>query len=163
MKHFMMYFQVTAILALALVGFAGCSSRPGEISPNVEANDGSSLTTSPGEPLKEAWLLGKWDVDGERTNTANGASGVGAIPSDIFKDVLGDGWKFEPNGVVKIDAAGGYRRGSYTLAGDQVTVVYSGQPDGITYTDVHFRSGYLYMKKPDGRWIVFEKNKYFGF
>src|SRR6187399_268904 len=80
----------TIVLGLALLGAAalfqiGCASGDKPLA----ANSGKMLTTTPGQQLTEDMFIGKWDIDGERTNTANGYSGVGAIPADIARDMFG--------------------------------------------------------------------------
>ena len=39
------------------------------LSEDWRPNDGSILTTEPGDPIAEKDLMGKWDLDGELTNT----------------------------------------------------------------------------------------------
>ena len=147
---------------ILILSLAACSSKPNELNPSFAANAGSNRTTSPGDPIQEEWLYGKWDVDGERTNTANGNPGLIAIGSDIARDMFGKGWKFEPNGVIKIDRAGGYVLGTYRIQGNRLLIKKAGDADFTKY-NAHFQDGYLYLYGPDSRWSVMEYAKYFGF
>ena len=146
--------KIALMLTLALgcltLGPTACNSSGG----------GPRFNTKPGEQVTEAMLLGKWDLDGERTNTANGHGGVGAIPSDVTKDVLGKGWKFDPDGVLKTDRAVGWKTGSWRLEGKSTLVVNEGS--GEQKYDAHFQDGYLYLKKADGKFLVFERDTDFG-
>jgi hypothetical protein len=156
----------TCLLAIGLVcvgaGFmAGCSSD--EIDVNIDDNKGSKLTTTPGTPITEQQLLGKWDLDGERTNLENGKGGAAAIGSNIFKDMFGSGWKFEPKGVIKFDKTGGYTVGSYAIEGDKVKIRYTGGATDYVY-QAHFQEGYLYLKDTQTKtYRVFEKSKFMDF
>ena len=144
--------------ALILPG-TGCSSSWNEMDFSLKSNSGSALTTHFDKPHIPAMFYGKWDVNGDMTNTANGHSGPASIPSDFAKDWVGVGWKFEPDNVLKVDIPLGYRLGWWQVKGDKLTI-YDGPP--VTYR-CHFQSGYLYLQAGDGEWIVLEKNKYFGF
>lgn len=150
---------------LSLLCLAGCllwaCTSGDQFSLDLRDNDGSQLTTAPGQPLNEVWFIGKWDLDGERTNTANGNSGVAAIPSDILHDIFGEGWKFEHYGFLKVDTTGGYTPATWKLNGNQLTINF---PDRPAETFVaHFSDGYLYLQDRYGRYRVLEKNKFFGF
>lgn len=153
---------VVLAAALAAAGLiAGCSSDSLDL--NLDDNKGSTLTTTPGQAITPDQLYGKWDIDGERTNTANGSSGTGAIPADIFKDIFGQGWKFEPNGVIKFDTTGGYTEGSYKIEGDKLSVRYAGGSTATVYT-ASFKDGYLYLHDTQTKQFrVFEKSKFFDF
>jgi hypothetical protein len=145
-------FTLTACCALPLA--VGCNS--------MEDNEGSVLTTTTDQQLTESMFLGKWDLDGERTNTVNGQGGVEDIPSDVFKDVLGAGWEFQRNGVLKIDRTIGTRTATWRIEGANALVI--NDPDkGETRYEASFRDGYMYLKNPAGRWMVMEKGKFFGF
>jgi hypothetical protein len=149
--------KTTVLLAGMMIAcgagmLSGCSG--------IMDNDGSRLTTSTGEAITESMLLGKWDIDGERTNEANGSGGVTSIASDVAKDVLSSGWKFEPNGVLKIDGTPLERTGSYSIAGNKVTIK-DPKHEALTF-ETSFRDGYMYMKYPNGKYKVFEKDKFFG-
>ena len=158
-----MRFNTHRLLAAAVisVGAIGLTVAGCDMSPDVlEDNNGSALTTTPGAQLKESMFLGKWDLDGERTNTANGNSGVTDIPTDVVKDILGKGWKFHAGGGLSIDQTIGTKEGSWKLQGDTVTIDEGGGPH--TYT-ARFQDGFLYLKKADGKYIVLERAKFFGF
>ena len=145
--------SLMATMALCL-GLTGCST--------LQDNEGSTLTTQDNEQLKPEYFIGKWDEDGERTNTANGNSGVVAIPADVFKDVLGKGWQFEAKGILKIDAIVGSDTGSWKLEGkDQLAMTLPG--DKQRKFTASFKEGYLYLKGENGKTTVFEKSKFFGF
>lgn len=145
-------------VAMGLGVAVGCSSQ--RLTVDTRPNDGSTLTTVPGEPVEPAWLLGKWDLDGSLTNRANGRY----VPlSDIRKDLFGQGWKFEPRGVLKADVTGGYEIGSWWLERPDVLHVELPGSDLKNRYRVHFRDGYLYLKDIAGLTKVFEKDKFFGF
>ncbi len=149
---------MTLAAVFVMVLMVGCSSK------KFVDNEGININSKPGEPIRAAWLMGddtKWDLDGERTNTANGRGGILDIPSDIIKDVLGKGWRFLPRGTLLADGTLKSKPGEWKLDGNLLTVREYGQPKGITYK-AHFRDGFLYLEKPDGKWMVFERNKFFG-
>jgi hypothetical protein len=150
-------------LALGLLTVALVFSAPG--CSSLEDNDGSRLTTAESDQITESMLLGKWDLDGERTNTANGSSGVGAIPSDVGKDLGGEGWRFDVGGSLRTDQPVGTKQGRWRLTGkDSLTVqedVANNSPE--LHFQVSFRDGFMYLKNSDGRYMVMEKNKFFGF
>ena len=145
----------SALFAGATLGLMGCTSGDKPLQPN----SGKSIDSTPGQTLTEAMFLGKWDIDGERTNTANGHGSVAAIPADITRDILGKGWRFEPHGDLKVDQAVGWKTGSWKLSGDSLTVDEGKGPH--TYT-AQFKDGYLYLKTADGKTLVFERDKFFG-
>ena len=145
----------TAALAAA-IGLTACTSGP----EPIQDNSGKIINTQPGEQLLEEQFVGKWDIDGERTNNAQGQGGVTAIPSDILKDTLGKGWRFERGGVLKIDAVVGSKTGSWRIVGKDGLAVTT--PEGDQSFTAQFRAGYLYLKRADGKWFVFERDKYFG-
>jgi len=149
-------FSFAAALALA-----GCDSTP--TTSHLQDNNGSTLTTTEGQQITEDMMLGKWDLDGELTNTANGNSGVDAIPSDIVKDVLGTGWKFERGGVLRTDQVIGSKPGTWKIEGTNTLVVQEGGQIEPHKYQVSFRGGYMYLKRNDGRWMVMERDKFFGF
>ena len=156
--------RVTTLCALAAVCailLASSSCKQLGLSEDWRPNDGSTLTTKPGDPIEEKDLLGKWDLNGELTNRSNGFSGILAIPSNIITDTLGDGWKFEPEGVLLIDTTLGADPAMWKLDGNKLTVNLPGMPEPPTY-EAHFNFGYLYLKGKD-EWKVFEKNMFFGF
>ncbi len=161
-----MQFRNTFLIvgSLAVIGaglMAGCSSNG--IDADIDDNKGSKLTTTPGTPLTEEQILGKWDLDGERTDLENGQGGAGAIGSNIFKDMFGSGWKFEPKGVIKFDKTGGYTEGTYKIDGDKLRIRYTGGASDYVY-QAHFQDGYLYLKDVQTKsYRVFEKSKFFDF
>ena len=144
-----------AALGLATLG-VGCTSGPDPLADN----SGHRLTTRDGQQLAEAMFLGKWDLDGERTNNVNGGGGVTAIPTDVIKDVLGKGWRFESGGNLKSDLPVGWRNGSWRIEGKNTLVVNEGKGDQ-RYA-AKFNEGYLYLTKTDGKVLVFERDKFFG-
>ena len=147
-----------AIGLSAYLASTGCEST--QTSNTLSENSGSTLTTTEGQQITDDMLLGKWDLDGELTNTANGNSGVEAIPSDIVKDVLGKGWRFERGGVLRTDAVVGSKAGTWKIDGkNTLTVQEAGQVDPHSY-QVSFRGGYMYLKRGDGRYMVMERDKF---
>jgi hypothetical protein len=154
----------TRLLAIGLCGvaatlIAGCSSDSLDL--NLEDNKGSMLTTQPGQAITQEMLLGKWDLDGELTNKANGKGDP--IPSSVFKDMFGPGWKFEANGVLKFDTTGGYTEGSYKISGDKLSIRYAGGAGDTVYT-AQFKDGFLYLYHAETqKYRVFEKSKFFDF
>lgn len=147
---------IAVVLASAFT-LPACTSGP----EPVQENAGKAINTQPGEQLIEDQFIGKWDLDGERTNNARGQGGVTAIPSDIFKDTLGKGWRFERGGVLKIDATVGTKTGSWRIVGKDGLALTT--PNGDQSFTAQFRAGYLYLQRSDGKWFVFERDKYFGF
>lgn len=125
-------------------------------------NEGRNYNTNPGEPIQESWLLGKWDLDGERTNTANGNAGVIAIPDDVLKDVFGAGWRFEQDGVLLVDGVLGSRGGTWRLESPDVLVLKLPDREERRYR-ARFTDGYLYLTGEGGRVRVMERSKFFGF
>lgn len=155
MKSFLRQAAFTAAFASLLAAFAACSS--------LQDNNGSTLTTAEGEQITEVMLLGKWDLDGERTNTANGNPGVGAIPSDIAKDLFGEGWEFRPSGVLRTDDVVGSIPGTWRIEGKDKLIVKENANSPELHFMASFRDGFLYLKNVGGRFMVFEKDKYFSF
>lgn len=155
--------QMFALTVLIACGLALTACETGSSTRAIEDNEGSTLTTAPGQQLNESMFLGKWDLDGERTNTINGAGGVGAIPADVVMDVLGKGWRFESGGVLRVDRAVGTARGSWKIEGADTLVTTEPSKDGSQRYTASFRDGYLYLKAADGRWYVMERSKFFGF
>lgn len=148
---------LTAIcLSLAIVcGLPACDA--------LKDNGGSNLTTDPNQQLTAEMFKGKWDLDGERTNAANGISGISSIPSDVAKDIFGKGWRFSDQGVLLTDKPLGAENGSWRIEGNN-TLVVKETPSAIDRRfAASFRSGFMYLKQPDGKWLVFEKDKFFGF
>ena len=155
--HATQWTQRFALAAVATVLVSGGC----DMSPSVfEDNEGSTLNTN-GQQITTDMLVGKWDLDGERTNTANGNGGVVAIPSDIVTDVLGEGWKFHQGGGISLDRTIGTKEGTWRLDGDSLTVQPAGEK-AVVYK-ASFRDGFLYLKPEQGRTLVFERNKFFGF
>jgi len=147
--------------ALSTILLAGCD---GSNTPSaLKDNDGSTLTTRDGRQITEDMLVGKWDLDGERTNTANGHSGVVAIPSDVVKDVLGKGWRFERGGVLRTDQVVGSKPGTWRIEGANTLAIDEGGDRSPKSYKMSFRDGFLYLQRTDGSYIVFEKDKFFGF
>lgn len=143
--------------AVAAFSFVACSS--------MSDNEGSTLTTKDGEQITEAMIVGKWDLDGERTNTANGNAGVGAIPDDVVKDVFGAGWRIQPNGVMQTDKTVGSDVGAWKIEGKNTLIVQENKAANspeVRY-EASFRDGFMYLKKSDGKYAVMEKSKFFGF
>ncbi len=150
-----------ALLSLGAGFAAGCSSDG--INANIDDNEGIRLTTAPGTALKEDQILGKWDLDGERTDLENGHAGAAALGSNVFKDMFGSGWKFEPAGVIKFDKTGGYTVGSYKIEGDKLRIRYTSGTRDYVYL-AHFQDGYLYLKDVETKsYRVFERSKFFDF
>jgi len=148
------------MLTLAiLAGFAGCSgSGPDPMS----RNSGVNLTTRPGQSLRTSMFVGKWDLHGKRTNLANGSSGFGAAGDNLWKDMTGKGWRFEEGGVIYTRTTFGKEKGYWRLKGkNQLVIKEHGAPVEVTY-EAMFRDGYLYLKRPNGAWAVFERDKFFG-
>jgi hypothetical protein len=149
------------VLLCASAAITGCDSA--DTPSTLKDNSGSTLTTSAGQQITPDMLYGKWDLDGERTNKANGSAGIDAIPSDITKDVLGKGWRFEANGVLKTDDVVGSKPGSWRLeGGDTLVIQEAGQVEPRSY-DISFRNGFMYLRGSDGKYMVMEKDKFFGF
>ncbi len=132
----------------------------------LEDNNGSTYTSRDDEQLTEAMFVGgKWDLDGERTNVANGDGSAGAIPSDIGKDMFGEGWKFLIGGVMKVDSGPfSSTTGTWRISGKNQLIL---QEDVEKNTKVlnfiaSFKDGYLYLKNAKGQFMVFERDKFFG-
>lgn len=143
---------------IVAAGLGGCSSQ--SLTLDFRDNDGSTRTTAAGEAIQPHWLWGKWDLDGELTNRANGRY----VPlSDVAKDIFGPGWHFEEAGVLKVDATGGYETGSWWLEGGSVLVVQLPGAIQPQRYQAQFRGGFLYLTNERGGVLVFEKNKFFGF
>lgn len=147
-----------SLLAAAALLLSACDSLGPE---SIRDNEGSTLTTKPGEAIKESQLIGKWDSDGERTNTANGNSGVAAIPEDVYKDIMGKGWRFHAGGGLSIDQTIGSREGSWKLTPPANLAITD--KGSTTLYEASFRDGFLYLKNKEGRYLVMERNKFFGF
>ncbi|MBI1375637.1 MAG: hypothetical protein GC159_23245 [Phycisphaera sp.] len=148
---------LTAIVALLLAG--GCTgSGPDPMS----RNSGVNLTTRPDQSLRTSMFIGKWDINGKRTNLANGNSGLGAAPDNFWKDLTGKGWRFEEGGILWTKATFGSDKGHWRLKGKHELVIQEfGAPTEVTY-EAMFRDGYLYLKRPTGGWLVFERDKFLG-
>jgi len=143
-------------LGAAALAPLGCTS--GE--KPLAANSGKVINTTPDQQLTEDLFIGKWDLDGERTNTANGDGGVTDIPSDVVKDVLGKGWRFEKGGLLKTDQVVGWKTGSWRIDGKNKLIADEGK--GAFNYEASFKDGFLYLKKADGKVLVFERDKFFG-
>lgn len=153
----MMNRLAAAAVAAILAASIGCSS-----SQPVRSGD-RPFNTVAGQQLKPEMFLGKWDLDGQRTNEANGKSAATAIPSSIFKDVMGAGWRFERDGVMFTDAATSAKPGKWSLEGLDVLVIQEYQkPEPVRYA-ARFSDGYLRLKRADGVYLVLQRNKFFGF
>ena len=149
------YWFMAVIVAFA-ASLTSCST--------FEDNEGSKLTTSPDEQLTEEMFLDKWDLDGEKTNSANGHSSVGAIPDDIGKDMFGEGWRFERGGVLRVDHDLGTKAGKWRIEGKNLLVLQEDvekNSEEIRLT-ASFRNGYLWLENGKGRFMVFERKKFFG-
>jgi hypothetical protein len=151
-------FALFALLGLML---SGCENVHVTTPDVFKANSGSTLTTAPGQDLAEDMFLGKWDIHGDLTNSANGLNGVQAIPSDIAEDLFGRGWRFERGGIMRISAGLGTHQGEWKVSGDTVSIRTDRQLSMIDYT-AQFSDGYLWLTRRDGRVFVFEKDKFFG-
>lgn len=150
------YRMIILFAAAAIAAFPACSS--------LQDNEGSTTTTADGAQITNEMMIGKWDLDGERTNTANGNAGVGAIPDDVIKDVFGKGWKFEAGGVLRTDEVVGSTPGKWRIDGKNTLVVSESSANGAeTRYEVAFRDGFMYLKGQDGKFSVMEKSKFFGF
>jgi len=124
-------------------------------------NAGVKLTTKPDQYLRTSMFIGKWDVDGKRTNLANGAAGIGTVPDNFWKDMTGKTWKFEEGGILYTSGTFSKKRGSWRLKGkDRLVVMEYGAPVEVSYETL-FRDGYMYLKRPNGAWIVFERSGLF--
>ena len=151
--------RMTIQIAAAMVFTAGLLAVAGCSSTETAENDGSTLTTAPGQQLEPRMFYGKWDLDGERTNLANSQDNVA---DDIVKDILGAGWTFEPNGVFRRDRTVGEDLGTWEIQGADTLVITVGNEPGQSY-EASFRSGFMYLKDAAGAWKVMERNKFFGF
>lgn len=150
-----MILQIVAVMVcgVGVFAFTGCSST------ETAENEGSTLTTAPGQQLEARMFYGKWDLDGERTNLANSQDNVA---DDIVKDILGAGWTFEPNGVFRRDRTVGEDLGTWEIQGADTLVITVANEPVQTY-EASFRSGFMYLKDAAGAWKVMERNKFFGF
>ncbi len=148
-----MYRTSLILAAVAMIGLmvAGCSG-PSQADIHAEAKAGTPVTAEN--------VLGKWDLDGEKTNTANGKEGILAIPGDIIKDTLGDGWLLESGGVLKVDDVVGSKTGSWTVSNGKLTVQLPGRDKKQTYKGT-IMGQYMYLEA-NGEYRVFHKNKFFG-
>lgn len=157
----MMSKPLITIAALAAALTFGCEGPSGP--RPIADNSGKIVNTAPGDQLKVEDLYGKWDVDGERTNTINGWGDVTAIPADVVTDVLGKGWTFEPHGVLKVDRVIGKSRGTWKLEGKDTLAITEPHSVEVKYT-AQFKDGYLYLlDNARKRYTVFERDKFFGF
>lgn len=159
--HDCLRFALVAALLALLLPLTSCTSGMEEVNLSLADNAGSNRTTTPGDPLRPHWFFGKWDIDGRRTNLANGRAGLRTVPNTIYSDILGDGWKFEPNGELKIDGFARARVGQWRIDGNRLYIIKPGQ-QAETYYLAHFDAGFLYLYNRDGQWAVFEYNKFFG-
>jgi hypothetical protein len=161
MSHLRKCLMAALVLTMGAGFMVGCSSEG--IDANIDDNKGLKLTTVPGTELKEDQILGKWDLDGERTDLENGHAGAGALGSNVFKDMFGSGWKFEQKGVIKFDKTGGYTVGSYKIEGSTLRIRYTSGTKDYVYL-AHFQDGYLYLKDVETKtYRVFERSKFFDF
>ena len=140
------------------VTLAGCKHLP----PVLQDNEGSTLTTASSEPLRNVMFIGKWDLDGKRTNEANGKTGLGALGPNIAIDMLGTGWKFEPGGLLRTDTTLGPKTGWWRVrGGNELQIKEAGQVEPLRFL-AGFRDGFMYLQDTEGKWLVFELNKFFG-
>jgi hypothetical protein len=119
--------------------------------------------TVPGQQLKSEMFLGKWDLDGERTNKANGQTSAASIPSSILKDVMGKGWRFEKDGVLLTDTTGSARAGKWAIEGTDTLAVQEHDQTEPTHYTARFSDGYLKLTRADGKIMVFQRDKFYGF
>ena len=145
---------VATALSAALLFISACTA--------LEDNRGSSYTTEPGAAVDRAMFVGKWDVDGERTNTANGNPGVGAIPSDIWTDLFGAGWEFKKLGVLAVDSGAGTVVGDWRFEEPNRLYIKEKKDAEEKRFEVQFIDGYMYLKEPNGQITVMERDKFFG-
>lgn len=149
---------VATVLALGFgLVVGGCST--------FDDNYGSDFTTKEGDPITEGMLIGgKWDLDGELTNTANGNPGVGAIFSDIGKDMFGEGWQFLSGGVFKADDGLGETTGHWRIKNKNQLIIQEDVRKNTPelFFEASFKSGYLYLKNAEGKFMVLERGKFFG-
>ncbi|HWB20108.1 MAG TPA: hypothetical protein VG711_07410 [Phycisphaerales bacterium] len=152
--------RAAGLLLVPVLGLVACEA--GEGPDFISENNGQTTTTTDNTQLTEQMFLGKWDLDGERTNAANGSPGVDAIPSDIAKDIFGNGWRFKTGGVVETDQAVGWTTGSWKLEGKNTLAVQEkGEMEPKKFS-AQFINGFMYLKNANGKTYVYEKDKYFG-
>lgn len=146
------------LIAAAIAVATGCASGPDPLGEN----SGRVLNTAPDEQLTPEMFYGKWDLDGDRTNTANGRTGIESVGSDVMKDLTGKGWRLAANGVMHTDKAVGTSLGRWRIDGRN-TLIVKESADAIEQTyQASFVDGYLYLHRADGIYLVFERDKFFG-
>lgn len=146
----------SACCLLAVVASSGCESH------RLSANSARMVTSVEGHQFTDSMFLGKWDLDGARTNAMNGVSGLSSIPSNLAKDLLGTGWMFREHGDLLTDTVLGKIQGRWRIHGTQTLLVQQSPDRLIMKFKASFRDGYLYLKTEDGRWWVFQRDKFFG-
>src|SRR5437899_3276000 len=100
------------MLLLAMIGLAlsGCTSS----SPPADLTEQARPSKATGR-LGYEDFYGKWDLDGRRTNAMNGKAGLKAMPSNVYQNVMGEGWRFERNNVLLFDETGGSVPGEWKV------------------------------------------------
>lgn len=143
--------SLCVLALLLLTAFSSCSS-----------SGGWTRNTQEGESMREDWLYGRWDADGDRTNEANGFDGISAAPSDVWNELFGKSWRMEKGGVLHFGGRFSTKKGTWRLDGaDRLILEETTGGKRHSFT-CQFRDGYLYLKRTDDRYLVMSKGKFFG-
>lgn len=152
--------RLPILFLVALIATTGCRrSGPEMWSPNSGVDLQSQIDT----PLRAGMFIGKWDLDARRTQIANGQGTQRGLATDTIKNVMGTGWFFKPAGHLDIDSIVGTRPGQWWTRGKNTLVIRETDSQVNHYYKAAFHRGYLYLRKPDGFYLVFERDKFLGF
>ena len=139
------------VLLFALATLSSCSS-----------SGGWTRNTRAGDALREEWLIGRWDADGERTNEGNGFDGVKAAASNLWNELFGRSWRMEAGGVLLFGGRFSTKQGTWRLEGADRLILEETR-GGKRHTFLcQFRDGYLYLKRTDNRFLVMGRGKFLG-
>ncbi len=149
MQRYSVQWLTVLLSALTLIG--GCSS-----------SSGWTRNTREGDALRDEWLIGRWDADGERTNEANGFDGIKAAPSDLWNELFGRSWRMETGGVLHFGGRLSSKRGTWRLDGADHLILEEETGGKRHSFRCQFRDSYLYLKRTDTRCLVMSRGKSLG-